>query len=100
MSDDMNVTIIGAGIIGASTAYYLAHPPAGTAPPKKITLVDEGGIAAGASGKSGGFLAEDWHSGETASLGTASFRLHKELADKHDGEKLCALRTNPEPYAC
>lgn len=61
-----NIVLIGGGIAGTTTAYYLAtHPqrPAGS----KITIVEGTKIAAGASGYSGGFLAKDWHGSATAS---------------------------------
>lgn len=51
----LNIVIIGAGVMGASTAYYLSKSPSCT-----VTLVEKTDIACGASGKSGGFLALDW----------------------------------------
>ena len=53
------IAIIGGGIIGVSSAYFLAHHselPAGT----RIVIVEGSDIAAGASGKAGGLLALDW----------------------------------------
>jgi glycine/D-amino acid oxidase-like deaminating enzyme len=82
---ERSVVIIGGGIIGSCIAYYLAnHDNLGDT---KITVIEASSIAAGASGKGGGFLAEDWHSGPTASLGKLSFDLHQKLADEHDGHK-------------
>lgn len=62
-----NIVVVGGGIAGITTAWYLAiHPkrPAGT----KITVVEGTKVAAGASGYSGGFLAKDWHGSATASM--------------------------------
>lgn len=62
-----NIVVIGGGIAGTTTAYYLAtHPqrPSGS----KITIVEGSKIAAGASGYSGGFLAKDWHGSATSSM--------------------------------
>jgi len=78
-----NIVIIGAGIIGASTAYYLS-----TSAPKSnitITLLDQCPPASGASGKSGGFIARNWASKETSSLADLSFRLHEQLAAEWGG---------------
>lgn len=60
--------------MGAATAYYLARDGL------RATVVERVGVAAGASGKAGGFLAADWTDPPTATLTAASFRLHAELA--------------------
>lgn len=71
----MRAVICGAGVIGAAIAYYLAER--GVA----ATVVDRCGIAAAASGNSGGFLALDWCDGSPLEpLARASFELHQELA--------------------
>ncbi|MFQ5995038.1 MAG: NAD(P)/FAD-dependent oxidoreductase [Acidiferrobacterales bacterium] len=71
----MRVVICGAGVVGASIAYFLSLRGIAT------TVVDRCGIAAAASGKSGGFLALDWCDGSPlAPLAHASFALHAELA--------------------
>jgi glycine/D-amino acid oxidase-like deaminating enzyme len=74
-SKDGPVVIVGAGIVGCSTAYYLALQGV------KCTLVDEVGIAAAASGKAGGFLARDWSTGTPLeSLARQGFQLHEHLS--------------------
>ncbi|KAI9723078.1 MAG: hypothetical protein M1828_004326 [Chrysothrix sp. TS-e1954] len=79
-----NTVIVGAGIIGLSTAYYLSG--SGNTAPQSIHLVESASsLFASASGYAGGFLAEDWFSTAVAPLGALSFRLHKELAEQHDG---------------
>ncbi|PSK55824.1 hypothetical protein B9Z65_4702 [Elsinoe australis] len=79
-----STVIIGAGIIGCSTAFYLTEHEDVDA--TSIHLVESSPeFFASASGKSGGFLAEDWFSPPVAPLGELSFRLHKELADQNDG---------------
>lgn len=79
-----SIVIVGGGIIGATTAYYLTrHPRFG--PDVSVHIVEACHIAAGASGKAGGFLAKDWHRGPTASLAALSFNLHQELSDEHGG---------------
>jgi glycine/D-amino acid oxidase-like deaminating enzyme len=73
-----HVVIAGAGVIGTSTAYYLAknHGIAST-------LIDPTGqIAPAASGKAAGFLALDMNDHTPVeALARRSFHLHQELAD-------------------
>ncbi|QRW27436.1 FAD-dependent oxidoreductase [Rhizoctonia solani] len=76
-----SIAIIGGGIIGASTAYYLSA----LSQDVEIHIVESVSIAAASSGKAGGFLALDWHSNKTKLLAALSFKLHQELADAHDG---------------
>lgn len=69
------MVILGGGIIGAATAYYLAlrGVPA--------TVVERHRVAGAASGKAGGFLALDWCDGSAMeALARRSFALHRELA--------------------
>src|SRR5213594_328012 len=69
------VVVCGAGVMGASVAYFLARR--GVA----VTVVERTGVACAASGKSGGFLALDWCDGTPLGpLARASFALHAELA--------------------
>ena len=72
-----NVVILGAGIHGASVAYYLSTK-FGIFP----TIVERTGIAAAASGKAGGFLAREWGSGATRELHQVSFDMHETLGNK------------------
>jgi glycine/D-amino acid oxidase-like deaminating enzyme len=77
----MKAIVCGAGVVGASTAYFLATR--GVA----VTLVERSGVACAASGKSGGFLALDWCDGTPLGpLARASFALHAELAKELGGE--------------
>ena len=80
------VVIAGAGVVGVSTAYYLAKE-FGVA----TTLIDPTGrIAPAASGKAGGFLALDWndHSPALGPLTRRSFGLHRELAESLGAETI------------
>jgi glycine/D-amino acid oxidase-like deaminating enzyme len=75
------VIVCGAGVVGASVAYFLARR--GVA----VTLVERSGVACAASGKSGGFLALDWcDSSPLGPLARASFALHAELARELGGD--------------
>jgi glycine/D-amino acid oxidase-like deaminating enzyme len=69
----MPIAILGAGIIGVSTAYYLSQTT--------TTLF------ACASGYTAGFLAKDWFHPSAASLGALSFDLHGRLAAEHGGRE-------------
>lgn len=77
-----DTVVLGAGIIGVSTAYYLTkHQPGNT-----IHLVEPSPeLFASASGYAGGFLARDWFGTGVASLAALSFEEHKRLAELHDG---------------
>ncbi|WFD32411.1 hypothetical protein MSPP1_003458 [Malassezia sp. CBS 17886] len=82
MSGDRHIVIVGGGVIGASVGYFLTK--SGNAP--RVTILEASkNVAPGASGKSGGFLALDWHSASTSSLAALSYRLHRELAQAEDG---------------
>lgn len=81
-----STVIIGAGIMGCATAYYLAS--SGNTKPDTIHLVEASPeLFASASGKAAGFVAPDWFEPATASLGALSFRLHEELATEHHGRE-------------
>ena len=83
----MATVIIGAGIIGSSTAYYLSQAPS-TSILSTIHIVESSPeLFASASGYAGGFLAQDWFSPATAALGTLSFDMHKQLAMEHNGSE-------------
>ncbi|KAL8715639.1 MAG: hypothetical protein Q9225_006359 [Loekoesia sp. 1 TL-2023] len=81
----MATVIIGTGIIGTSIAYYLSQSK--TAPSSIHLLEFSPELFASASGYAAGFLARDWFSSASASLGRLSFDLHQKLATEHDGHK-------------
>jgi len=83
-SSPKKIVIAGAGVIGTSTAFYLAKNYSPHI--SKITIIDPTGtIAPAASGKAGGFLALDWNDhAPTGSLARRSFALHEELATSTD----------------
>jgi glycine/D-amino acid oxidase-like deaminating enzyme len=77
-----NIVIIGGGIIGCTSAYYLTRHPSFDSSKHTITLLEASSIAGGASGKAGGLLGL-W--AYPSSLVPLSYRLHKELSDEHGG---------------
>lgn len=80
----VEIAIIGAGIIGCCTAYYLTQHPEFSKEKYHITVYESNEIACAASGKAGGLLA-NW--AFPSQLGALSFDMHRELADKYDGGK-------------
>lgn len=65
------IVIVGAGIMGLFTAYYLARAGAGP-----VTVVDRGWLSNGASGRNGGGVRQQW---ETRAL----VRLARESVDSY-----------------
>ncbi|TFY81756.1 hypothetical protein EWM64_g2251 [Hericium alpestre] len=90
MSPPANIVIVGAGIIGCTTAYYLAHHPLFSSA-VKITVLEASrvGPAQGASGKSGGLIAKWAYPKELAKL---SYAEHLRLAKELDGAKNWGFR--------
>jgi glycine/D-amino acid oxidase-like deaminating enzyme len=71
----LKILVLGAGVIGAATALFLARRGAA------VALVERAAPACAASGKAGGFLALDWCDGlPRAPLSRRGFALHGELA--------------------
>jgi len=87
-----NIVIIGGGIIGVCTAYYLSQDDRFKSRSMSVTIVEANDIASGASGKAAGFLALHWHGPRTASLAELSYRLHEQLANELDGKKAYGYR--------
>jgi len=69
------VVILGGGLQGCASAYYLQLRGF-----DDVTIVERTSVAAAASGKGGGFLARGWGSGPTRALHEVSFDLHAGLA--------------------
>lgn len=97
------VIIVGAGIIGISTAYYLADLYGISS----ILVDPTGDIAPAASGKAGGFLALDWNDlSPVGPLARRSFELHQQLANTLGATKIqyrrvecVSIRVNPNAMA-
>ena len=88
-SERKKVVIIGGGIIGCSTAYFLTRHPKYNPKLHSIHLVEATALASGASGKAGGLLAL-W--AYPQSIVPLSFKLHAELAKEHGGESRWGYR--------
>lgn len=81
-TESKKIVIVGGGIIGATSAYFLSHHPSFDPSRDSITILESTKIAGGASGKAGGLLAL-W--AYPSCIVPLSYRLHKDLAEKHGG---------------
>ena len=88
----MATIVIGAGIIGTSTAYYLSE--SGTSPSEIHLIESSPQLFASASGYAAGFLARDWFPSSLSPLGALSFDLHKRLAETNNGEETWGYSTS------
>src|SRR5258708_4250892 len=83
--ENVDVVVVGAGIAGASVAYFLAR--AGV---KKVVVLDRTGVAAGASGRSSGVVA--WNNPQvgahpgSAALFKAAADFYRDWANEIGGE--------------
>ncbi|KAF5025974.1 hypothetical protein F66182_1942 [Fusarium sp. NRRL 66182] len=90
MDQKKNIVVVGGGIIGCTTAYYLTRHPKFNPALHTITLLEAApSIASGASGKAGGLLAL-W--AYPTCLVPLSYRLHAELAAEHNGPQRWGYR--------
>jgi glycine/D-amino acid oxidase-like deaminating enzyme len=79
----MNFRILGGGVVGLSTAYYLSQ----SIDPARIGILDSAPeLCAGASGQATGILHYGDSTPETNSLSRLAWNLHKTLALENNGE--------------
>ncbi|KAL4803303.1 FAD dependent oxidoreductase [Aspergillus unguis] len=88
-NDRRDIVIVGGGIIGSSSAYYITRHPSFDPSRHSVTLVEASDIAGGASGKAGGLLAQWAYPSNIVPL---SFKLHAELAKEHNGKERWGYR--------
>lgn len=79
-----HIIIVGAGIIGVCTAYYIVKHEKFDPAKYHISIIESKRVAGGASGKAGGLLALWAFPQQIVPL---SFQLHQELSDLYDGGK-------------
>ncbi|PSK38009.1 hypothetical protein B9Z65_1200 [Elsinoe australis] len=86
---EKNVIVIGGGIIGCSSAYFLTRHPSYDRTRHKVTVLESTKIPGGASGKAGGLLALWAYPNQLVPL---SYKTHKQLADEHNGAERWGYR--------
>jgi len=90
MEGKRNIVVVGGGVIGCTTAYYLSRHPKFNPALHTITLLEAApSLASGASGKAGGLLGL-W--AYPSCLVPLSFKLHAELAAEHGGAQKWGYR--------
>ncbi|KAL4779988.1 FAD dependent oxidoreductase [Aspergillus varians] len=82
-TDRRDIVIVGGGIIGCCSAYYLTQHPSFDPSRHSVTLIEASDIAGGASGKAGGLLALWAYPSNIVPL---SYKLHAELAKEYNGK--------------
>jgi sarcosine oxidase subunit beta len=75
--DRADVVVIGAGIMGLSVAYHLAERGL-----TDVTVIDQGYLCGGASGRNGGGVRAQWSSEANVRLMLESIRMCREFAAK------------------
>ncbi len=78
-SSHADIVVIGAGIMGLSTAYHLARER----PKLRIVVLDAGYLCGGASGRNGGGIRAQWSNEANIRLMQESLHLFGEFAKEH-----------------
>ncbi|EGV64089.1 hypothetical protein CANTEDRAFT_114120, partial [Yamadazyma tenuis ATCC 10573] len=77
------IIIVGAGIIGVCTAYFVVTHPKYNPDKYRVVIIESKRVAGGASGKAGGLLALWAFPQQIVPL---SFGLHQQLSDMYGGD--------------
>ena len=80
MSETADVVVIGGGVIGTSIAWALA-----TAGVRRVTLLEKGALASGASGRSSALIRMHYVNEEDARLAWASFPVFRDWRERMGG---------------
>jgi sarcosine oxidase subunit beta len=80
MSQTFDVIIIGAGIMGCSTAFQLAQRDL------KVAVLEKGNIGAGSTGKSSAIIRQHYSNELTARMALYSLRVFRDFAEQVGGE--------------
>lgn len=89
MVEKKRTLIVGGGIIGAATAFFIARHPKFDPENHEIFIIEAVSPACAASGKAGGLLSK---TAFPQSLGSLSFRLHEQLAKEFGGAEKWGYR--------
>jgi glycine/D-amino acid oxidase-like deaminating enzyme len=84
------IVIVGGGIIGLCTAYYLLDSGADVG----VTIIENVSVANGASSRAAGFIGggSGWHKEANQALAALSWEAFEQLAKKLDGAKSYGYR--------
>ncbi|KAM0787781.1 hypothetical protein ACM66B_003836 [Microbotryomycetes sp. NB124-2] len=91
----LDVVVLGGGIIGLCTAYYLLKSTS-LSSSSTVTLIETSRsktIANGSSSKAGGFIARDWHKSASTSLAKLSWKCHEMMSRELDGTRTYGWQT-------
>src|SRR5207247_10280099 len=80
MADTADVVVVGGGVIGTSIAFALA-----SAGVKRVTLLDKGALASGASGRSSALIRVHYVNEEDARLACARFAVFRGWRERTGG---------------
>lgn len=80
--ENRNIVIIGGGIIGCTSAYYITHHTSYSQENTSVTVLEASTVAGGASGKAGGLVAKWAYPKELVNI---TFSEHERLAKEHNG---------------
>lgn len=80
MTETADVVVIGGGVIGTSIAFALA-----SAGVKRVTLLEKGALAGGASGRSSALIRMHYVNEEDARLAWASFPVFRDWSERMGG---------------
>ena len=76
MIDQADVVIIGGGINGCALAYELSKKDT------KVVVVERSSLAAGATGRCGAGIRQQWSARENVTLAMQSVRIFEQLGDE------------------
>src|SRR5262245_53589254 len=80
MTDTADVVVVGGGVIGVSIAFALA-----SAGVQHVTLLEQGALASGASGRSSALIRMHYVNAEDARLAWASFPVFRDWPERMGG---------------
>src|SRR2546426_7408401 len=80
MADTADVVVVGGGVSGTSIAFALA-----SAGVKRVTLLEKGALASGASGRSSALIRMHYVNEEDARLAWASFPVFRDWRERMGG---------------
>ena len=80
MTDTADVVVVGGGVIGVSIAFALVSSGV-----RHVTLLEQGALASGASGRSSALIRMHYVNAEDARLAWASFPVFRDWRERMDG---------------